>query len=205
MLYWSKVIGLLSIKNEDRIINMLKHYIDNQKNPQSISEPAAIYFTSMRYIRISHRNQEKWLAFFLPYLQHQHKKTPDTVLSSLLLTLCNVFRQCDFTKSSDKTLVLKLAETNELLKKLAEKKNSKISKKTMLYYEYLFLLRSPEGLFKTLQQFLDKRCLAYLDETDKCEQCLDMLIYLFHGTYDPFCSFFSLNNNDKMDIDWNQK
>merc|ERR1712129_279726 len=116
MLYWSKIIGLLSIDNDDRIIAMFKHYVDKEKNPQSISAPATIYFSSMRYIRISVSSQEKWIAFFLPYLQHQHKKTPDAVLSSLLSTLVNVFRQCGFTQTTDKTMVLKLA-TNELLKK----------------------------------------------------------------------------------------
>eukprot|EP00485_Elphidium_margaritaceum_P002536 CAMPEP_0202694492 /NCGR_PEP_ID=MMETSP1385-20130828/8341_1 /ASSEMBLY_ACC=CAM_ASM_000861 /TAXON_ID=933848 /ORGANISM="Elphidium margaritaceum" /LENGTH=3200 /DNA_ID=CAMNT_0049350349 /DNA_START=31 /DNA_END=9633 /DNA_ORIENTATION=+ len=198
LLYWSKVVGLLSMRAEDEIISIFRQYLNEQKNPQSISAPAMFYFAALRYVRVTPQNQEKYLNFFLPYLQHQHRKTPDSVISSLLLTLCNVFRQCDFVNTDDKTLVLKLAEINELLKRLAEKKKLlKPVKKQVYITNICFLLRAPQGLFRTLAPFLEKRCISHLDESDKCEQCLDMLIYLLQGTYDPFLSFFQLKVYDK--------
>merc|ERR1712190_101465 len=69
-----------------------------------------------------------------------------------------------------------------------------------------FLLRSPDGLFSGLTQFLDRRCLAHLDETEKCEHMLDLLIYLLEGTYNPFVAYFDLHEdeNEKY-MNWTSK
>eukprot|EP01084_Bolivina_argentea_P111167 198432_1 len=213
MLYWSKIIGLLSISNSisDRILKIFTYYINQEKGPQAIAYPATMYFTSLRYIHVNISTQEKWLAFFLPFLQHTHKKTPNTVLSSLLLTCINIFKQCDFTATKDKTIVLKLAETNELLKKLSEKKKLPRKIKSICYQcNICFLLRSPQGLFKLLPSFLDKRCLSHLDEIEKSQQALDMLIHLFNGTYNPFKDYYNnqldtKNKNNNKYINWKTK
>lgn len=104
-------------------------------------------------------------------------------------------------------MLLRLTETSVLLKKLAEKKKIRKSVKRQCYIANIcFLTRAPEGLFKELRQFMEKRCISHLDETDKCEQCLDMLLYLFQGTFDPFCSFFEdVRTEKRHTIDWTSR
>ena len=70
-------------------------------NLESMAIQSAVYFTAMRYIRIDKNNQNEWLTFYYPYLQHKHKKTSNEVLSALLLTLVNMFRQCNFIATQE--------------------------------------------------------------------------------------------------------
>ena len=94
-------------------------------------------------------------------------------------------------------LILKLTESHEsheILKRMAEKEKKMMM---MMMGKWDPLL---DGLFKVLGELIHKRCMSRLDETDKSEQCLGMLLYLLQGTHDPLASSFV--EDGKAAMDW---